>query len=193
MSAAPPGMQPTLRLVLPASSQEATAKLRQAIRTPDLAGRVESAAQCFDFKVEHADRRLWSPHLSVQISDLAEADGAPRAELFGRFSPRPEVWTLVMFCYFAAVFVIACAGVFGYVQWVLGRTPWALGLIPVALGAMVALHVVSLVGQRLSADQMTLLRSRLDRAVELAFGDQSDAPPSAGASAVAGLGITNSM
>ena len=99
-------LQPVFRMLLRVESREATARLRQAIRSPELAGLVESAAQCFDFKIEAPQRRVWSPHLSVQLSDLADdAPGAaPRTELFGRFSPRPEVWTLVMFCYFAAAF-----------------------------------------------------------------------------------------
>lgn len=163
----PLDLQPTFTMSVPDSADTALAKLRRAIRAPEFGGLAESAGPCLDFKIARAERRLWSPHLSVQLSD--QADGA---ELYCRFSPRPEIWTGVMMTYFAAAFVLFVAAVYGYVQWFLGSPPWALVAIPCAAVAIAGLHGASLVGQQLSADQMLLLRSRLDRAVELAFDNE---------------------
>ena len=165
-------MQPAFRVNVSPSPDEAIKQLRQAIRAPELVGHAESAGACLDFKVDQAERRLWSPHLSVQ---LYEAD--PGTELYCRFSPRPEIWTCVMMTYMAAVFVMFVAAIYGYVQWFLGESPWSLLAIPVMLVVVVVLHVVSIVGQRLSDDQMQVLRLRLDRAVELAFGSAAPAEP----------------
>lgn len=159
-------MQPTFVLDVSENADAALARLRRAIKSPELAGRAESAGPCLDFRIDRAHRRLWSPHLSVQLSDK---DGG--CELYCRFSPRPEIWTGVMATYFGAVTLIFFAAVYGYVQWFLGERPWALVAIPVAAVAIAGLHTASLVGQRLSADQMQLLRSRLDRAFEMAFGE----------------------
>ncbi|MCA9240066.1 MAG: hypothetical protein KDA37_07700 [Planctomycetales bacterium] len=146
---------------------EALAKLRRAIASPELKPHAKSAGRCLDFKIECSEKRFWSPHLSVQLS---EADAG--AEVFGRYSPRPEIWTMVMAIYFAAAFCIITAALFGYAQWSLGMRPWALVAIPIGASVIVGLHAASLIGQRLSADQMRLLRSRFDRAMELAFCDQ---------------------
>ncbi len=163
----PIAMQPTFVLSVGDSVDPALAKLRRAIESPELAGHAESAGPCLDFKIAPHERRLWSPHLSVQLSEIDSG-----TELYCRFSPRPEIWTGVMASYFGAVFAILVAAVYGYVQWYLGEWPWALVAIPIAVLLIGGLHTASLVGQRWSADQMQLLRARFDRAMEIAFGEQ---------------------
>ena len=164
-------MQPTFRELVPGAVDDVLRKLRQAIRSPELAGLAESAGPCVDFKIESTMQRIWSPHLSIHLSDVDS-----QTELFGRFSPRPEVWTMFMMCYFAAVFCVFVGATFGYAQWTLGTWPWALAAVPVGVVVIVSLHAISLVGQRLSADQMVLLRTRFDRACELAFGNSLEEP-----------------
>ena len=168
-------MQPTFRVEVPGRVDDALRKLRRAIRSPELAGHAESAGSCLDFKIAHEDRRFWSPHLSVQLSEFDNEQGGPTTEVFGRFSPRPDIWTGVMLTYLSAVCLMFFAAVYGYVQWTLGSRPWALGAVPIGLVLVAALHTASLIGQRLSADQMRLLRARFDRACEIAF-TASEAP-----------------
>lgn len=162
-------MQPTFRVEVAGPVADTIARLRNAMLCSDLGTHADAAGSCFDFRVAPAERRLWSPHLSVQLSPTD--DGG--VELFGRFSPRPEVWTLVMMLYFAGGFVVLCGAIYGCVQAMLGTAPWALIAIPVGAGAIVGLHLVSLAGQRLSADQMEQLRERLDRVMAEAFGTRS--------------------
>jgi hypothetical protein len=157
-------MQPTFRLNVPDHADQAMIKIRRAIKSPELSDHVVSAGQCVDYKIETSDRRFWSPHLSVQLYDTESG-----AEVFGRFSPRPEIWTMFMAFYFAAAFTIFCALIYGYVQWTLGSKPWALILVPICVLIIITLHAASLIGQGLSSDQMQLLRSRLDRTMEIAF------------------------
>lgn len=164
-------MQPTFRLEVPGRADQAIVELRRAIKAPELEGLAESAGPCLDFKIEAADRRFWSPHLSISLSD-SEAEEEV-TEVHGRFAPRPEIWTMMMVVYFGTLTFVFFAAIYGYVQWSLGQTPWALIVVPVGIALIAALHVASLVGQRLSSDQMQLLRSRFDRAVEIAFGEES--------------------
>lgn len=156
-------MQPTFTLDIPLDADEAMSRIRKAIRSPELRGHVASAGPCVDFQVAPAEQRFWSPHLNVQVSDLDSG-----SQLYCRFSPRPEVWTLFMALYFAAAFIICCAAIYGYVQWFLGHRPWSLVVIPVAALVIVSLHAASLVGQRLSSDQMVDLRQRLDQTLQAA-------------------------
>lgn len=158
-------MQPTFRVRVPGSIDEATARLQSATARGVLGQHADAGGSCLDFRVAPDERRLWSPHLSVQLTPTDDG-----VVLFGRFAPRPEVWTFVMMLYFAAAFVTICGLVYGLVQVLLDTTPWALVAIPVGLAVVLALHAISLTGQRLSADQMEALRGRLDHVVREAFG-----------------------
>lgn len=170
-------MQPTFTMDVPLTADETVTKIRSAINSPELRGHAVSAGRCIEFKVERDQQRFWSPHLSVQVYDQDESDvdpGRPTSQLYCRFAPRPEVWTLFMFLYFFAAFGMASAAVYGCVQWVLGDAPWALLCLPAGLIVIVLLHVGSLVGQGLSSDQMEVLRERFDKAIEIALkGDAS--------------------
>ncbi|MEO0529639.1 MAG: hypothetical protein AAF266_03575 [Planctomycetota bacterium] len=164
--AKPVAMQPTFRIALDGRPDEAIAALRSAVTRGVGGEHADAAGSCLDFRVAPEERRVWSPHLSIQVGDSEHG-----TELVGRFSPRPEIWTLVMMLYFAAAFVAIGGAVYGCVQWLLGSSPLALLLVPVALGAILGLHLTSLAGQQLSADQMKHLRDCFDRVLaEAAIG-----------------------
>ena len=50
----------------------------------------------------------------------------------------------------------------GYAQWAMDVTPWAFYVVPVIVLLAVLLFAVSLVGQRLGAEQMQDLRATLE-------------------------------
>ncbi|MEO1496280.1 MAG: hypothetical protein AAFV43_03930 [Planctomycetota bacterium] len=151
-------MQPTFRGELAQPYADAVAKLRAAVRTTDLGEHADAAGACLDFRVAPAECRVWSPHLSVQ---LYETPGG--VEYFGRFSPRPTVWTFVMMVCFGAATAIIGGGVYGCAQWMLGVRPWGLAAIPAGALTIVGLYLVSATGQRWSSHQMAGLRERFDR------------------------------
>ena len=70
--------------------------------------------------------------------------------------------------YFMAAFVIFTASVYAVVQAMLGETPWSLVVIPIAVVIIVGLHIASLIGQRLSSDQMEVLKARFDETLRIA-------------------------
>lgn len=162
--------QPAFTVNVPIVPNRAMERLKAAIANEELRGVAEAAGMVIEFKIARSDRRFWSPHLSAQCS---EADGG--TQIFARFSPRPEVWTLFIAIYFVVAILVCLAMTVGYVQWALGYSPWSLTAVPIGLLLIAGLHVASLIGQQLSADQMALLRERFDRAVELAF-DGVDVP-----------------
>jgi hypothetical protein len=159
-------MQPTFTVNAPLGADELITGIRAAIDSPELRGHAVSAGHCVEFTIDAGQRRFWSPHLSVQVYESESGQGC---ELYCRFAPRPEVWTMFMFFYFLAAFVMCAAAVYGYVQRMLEQSPWAWVLIPMGFATIALLHVASLIGQGLSVDQMTLLRQRFDRAMELAL------------------------
>jgi hypothetical protein len=158
-------LRPTFEVRLPLPADESIERIRRQIAESASRVRALSAGNCADFFIDENERRLWSPYLSVQIQDSDSG-----SLLRGRFSPRPEIWTFVMFVYFLMVFVILFGVSYGYVQWAIGESPWGLVAVPIGMFVIVLLHTVSLVGQRLSADQSEQLRARLEEILEAAFG-----------------------
>jgi hypothetical protein len=118
----------------------------------------KTAAMCIDYTVEIADRRFWSPHLSIHVSPTETG-----SQLHCRFSPRPEIWTMFMAIYFVVLILTSAAAIYAYVQWWMGDPPWALLAFPIGVSLIVSLHVGSQIGQSLSNDQMELLQNRLDQ------------------------------
>jgi hypothetical protein len=90
-------MQPTFTMNVHLRADELMPRIRRVIQAPDLCKHVVSAGPCVDFQVGRAEQRFWSPHLNVQVSEIDSG-----AQLYCRFSPRPEVWTMFMFFYFVA-------------------------------------------------------------------------------------------
>lgn len=159
-------LQPAFTIDVTVDLQHAITRLKAAIASPELRGFAEAAGTVIDFKIVPAERRFWSPHLSAQCSETETG-----THIFARFSPRPEVWTMFIAIYFVIAILVCLAMTAAYVQWSLGYAPWSLAGAPIGLLLIAAMHLASLMGQRLSADQMAVLRSRLDRAVEIAFDD----------------------
>ena len=158
-------MQPTFCVRLPWDMEEAKQRIRRAIKNDELAPHAESAGPVIDFKVEPSEQRFWSPHLSVHLTRLEEPQSS---EAFCRFSPRPEIWTMVWAIYLVSACCLFGSMIYGFVQWSMKQTPWALVVIPIAIVTIIGLHAASLIGQGWSRDQMEVLKSRWDRAVELA-------------------------
>ena len=161
-------LRPRFDIRLPWDADEAMRRIRESIARPPLAGRAASLGLVADFRIPPQRRRLWSPHLSIEVEPHDEG-----ALLRGRFSPRPEIWTGIMLVYFSVVFLMVCGGAFAYAQWAMGQTAWGLASLPLGATVIAAIHAASLVGQRWSEDQMRELRDLLDQALELS------APPSA--------------
>lgn len=161
-------MQPSFAVAIPTTADQAMIEIRKAIESSPIHSHAQSAGHCVDFKIPDQDQRFWSPHLSVQVSDT---DAGSR--LFGRFSPRPEIWTMFMAIYFFAAIVGFGSIIYGYAQWALGSSPWALIGLPIGIFVILGLHIASVIGQNLSSDQMTLLRSQLDQALEIAFDESA--------------------
>ncbi len=91
------------------------------------------------------------------------ADEAARR---GRFAPRPDLWTFIIFVYFVMAFLMLFGASFGYVQWTMDDWPWGLLALPIGAVVIASLHVASRIGQRLGDEQMRQLRSRPDDLIQ---------------------------
>ena len=160
-----PRMRPKFYIEIPVEADEAIARLREGLDTPELRGVSMVAGRHAELLVDRAERRLWSPRLTVRLED-SPAGSVLRC----RFSPRPDVWTGFMFVYFVLVFLVVFGATLGYVQQVSNETAWGYWGVPLGVLVIACIHLAGYVGQRLAAAQMRELKERLDSVLASHFG-----------------------
>ena len=69
-------------------------------------------------KIGADDRRLYSPHLHIEISETNEGQTLLRC-LYG---PNPAMWTLFMFLHFVVAGIFVIFGVMAYTRWQLNES-----------------------------------------------------------------------
>lgn len=163
----PTTMRPTFVVSISVSADEAMDRIRQQLREQGQWESSASVGRCAELFVAAGERRVWSPHLSIHAEEAESG-----CVLHGRFSPRPEIWTMLMFLYFTVISVAFFATMFGCAQWMIKQSPWALSAAPIGTVIVIALHVISLIGQRLGRKQMRELRDRLDMVLHSAFSHE---------------------
>lgn len=103
----------------------------------------------------------WSPWLSLQFGEGAGGEQL----LSGRFAPHPNVWTGFMAAYGVLLMLAIFGTMFGLSQWTLHMSPWGLLAAPLAMAVGALVYAAAIVGQRLGAEEMHVLRDFVDHAV----------------------------
>jgi len=182
-----PRLRPTFTIPLAVERDEAIQRIRDGLDAAVPASRWVGKGRWAELHVRGDERRIWSPHLSIRIDDFDahyRSDGHPDTTacvLFGRFAPRPEVWTGFVFFYAAVAFIALLGAILGYVQWASNEPAWGLWAVAAGVPLLLALHLASWLGQRWSHEQMVELRDILQPVVEplrLHGPDRTEAPPS---------------
>ena len=107
-----PDLRPTFRVPLEYPRDVAIERIRERlVARPELHGRWQGKGRWAEIDVPTDRRKIWSPHLSLRVDKAKEG-----SELFGRFAPRPQVWTFFMFVYGAVAFLAILGAVLGYAQ-----------------------------------------------------------------------------
>jgi hypothetical protein len=81
-------IRPTFSIPLSPGADEAMGILRERLRGMDYEECTRSKGRCAYFFVDEDERKVWSPHLSIQVEPKSEG-----SLLRGRFGPHPELWT----------------------------------------------------------------------------------------------------
>ncbi len=110
-----------------------------------------------------SEHRLWSPHLAFYFHTHSD-----HCRLHGRFAPRVHVWTVVWIAYLAMIFTAFFSAMVAVSQGTVGQYPWGWWMVGGSLAALVAIYVIAHIGQQWSADQMHLLRDRLEEILDAA-------------------------
>ncbi|MEM6673628.1 MAG: hypothetical protein AAF726_12350 [Planctomycetota bacterium] len=157
-------LRPTFERTVPGIEPEAlTERIAAALTASDGGLPHRRAGHHFLVWLPEDRRHMWSPWLHLDVNEPETA--SPDAELFGRFTPAPSMWTAVMFSYLALGVIAIGGGLFGYCQWIVDESPWGLWLVPAT--ALVALLILlfSRAGQSLAREQMGELTSVVERAL----------------------------
>jgi hypothetical protein len=162
-------IRPTFSIPLSPGADEAMGILRERLRGMDYEECTRSKGRCAYFFVDEDERKVWSPHLSIQVEPKSEG-----SLLRGRFGPHPELWTLFMFLYTAVGFLATIGLLLGFVQWQSGMEAWGLWGVWLGIPGLAILYGISATGQKLSSHQMEELKERIDRLVD---GLEEETPP----------------
>ena len=154
-------IRPTFSIPLVPGPDEAMAILRERLKGMDYDECTRSKGRCAYFFVDEEERKVWSPHLSVQVEPATAG-----SLLRGRFGPHPEMWTLYMFLYTAVGFLVTIGLILGFVQWQSSMDPWGLWGVWIGVPGLAILYGISATGQKLSSHQMAELKRRIDELVE---------------------------
>jgi hypothetical protein len=150
-------IRPTFEILLPVNRITAVEKIRKEIENLERKDLNRLFGNYGELYLPPAECRLWSPFLAFHVDELGE-----ESLVNGRFAPRLEVWTFVWVVYLAMAFSVFFGLVVGYVQWFIGEPVWGLAVAGFGVLVIAVLHIVASVGQQCSADQMTVLRTRLE-------------------------------
>ena len=127
--------------------------------------------------VRAQDRHFWSPWLEIEVTGAGEGGSGANpganpgvnpgagAELRGRFTPHPSIWTGFAFGYFSLIVLALFAGVWGLSQWMIDERPTALWAALVCCVVMGLLWWSAQVGQKLARGQMEVLREAVAGAI----------------------------
>jgi hypothetical protein len=156
-------LRPTFEFPIRATRDQAIAALQACFQQQNQIDQFLMHGEYGELHLEKSLHRFWSPHLSFYVTDRAG-----QCIIRGLFAPRAEVWTTVWIIYlamaFAAFYSFAMAGS----QWALDEPTWWHWLGLAATLAIVAVYMIAHIGQQWSADQMRLLRERLDELLKRA-------------------------
>jgi hypothetical protein len=153
-------MRPVFKLPVPGDGRGVFDKLSEKLATENtkLMGQVMAPNAYLRRSDEHS--RLLSPHLNLQLRE----DG-DRTLLYGRFSPRPNVWTGFMALFFFIAMLGLTGLVYGLAQLTLGGSIWAVWAAPASLVLNAFIYGAAFIGQGLSGGEMYELRAFVEAAI----------------------------
>lgn len=176
-------MRPTFRAEADCTPDRMMAAIerRRRLDARDIEG--DCSRRHANLRVPRSDRRIWTPCLDLTIEPIEgttddDSGDAPasreRTQVWGTFSPRPEIWTAFVFAIGTLVVLSIFATMFGVAQLALGRMPTALAVPVGAVIVAMGLYLAALVGQGLSLTEMYRLRTFVDDCLRDVEADPED-------------------
>lgn len=103
-------------------------------------------------------RRLWSPFLQLGVT--GQEGGSL---VHGTMGPQPNLWTAFVFVYASLLVVFTAGTMYGFVQSTLDQSPTGLAAAALGLVGLAGSCGLDLLGRKLGAGQMGILRGAVQR------------------------------
>lgn len=163
-----PRMRPTFEIPMKVDGTRTMARIKARLErgSTRVAGQVVGSHAYVQVPPDR--QTLLSPHLDLKLVRRGE-----KVVLFGRFGPRPNVWTGFMAIY--ALLAMAALGglMLGWAQVSVKEYAWGFWLAPAALALIAFTYGAAVIGQGLTQDEMYVLRNFVDHMVA---GDEREEP-----------------
>lgn len=154
-------IRPRFTLSVPYGKQEVIRRLKNELLDPGSECRGNFVKPVVVIGVRDEDQHFWSPELGLEFEE-GEGETVIRCVL----GPRSVVWTMFAAFYGFAVLLGVAGLILGLCQWYLGMNAFGFWFVPVSVVLLAAAYGIALTGQKLAYDQMVMLRSCLDHAIE---------------------------
>lgn len=153
--------RPTFSIATQLTSSEFVGRLKSKVNSLPEEFQGQFTADHALISIVERKRHFWSAWLHLEVRCHESGN-----EVFGRFSPHPNVWTGFMFSYFALLIATFFSLVIGVAQQLAGEPCWVLFLIPLWLVIGLSLWTGSQMGQRLAVDEMARLQKVVRECLE---------------------------
>ncbi len=160
LKSAQPRPRPRFELFRPEAPEVLLTRVKRALAADRSVCGLVLPPRRIELRVPDADRRLWSPQLTVDVTPTDEG-----SRIWARFGPDPHVWTFYIALHAISVFGAFVCLAFGISQWVAGGSPWVLYLTPLSVVLSGLVHGAAYVGQGLGSQQMYKVRVFLEEAI----------------------------
>lgn len=159
-----PHIRPHFRLSVPLSSDKVMDRFRQKLNkaSEDITGVIVDNHIILD--IAQKDVHYWSPQLNFRVEEQPQDN--QQSLLIGIIGPRPKVWTLFMFIYFAIGIIGFFISSFGIARMMMGEHSLLIWAFPVALLLMLSAYATGKFGERLGSEQVDSLKQFIREAMD---------------------------
>jgi hypothetical protein len=150
-------VRPRFRFTVPYETTELVAHLKQKFKSKEHPFPTSVVGNYFTLDVPQKVAHFWSPRVSFEIE--VDEDDKTKSLVRGLIGPKPNVWTMFMFIYFAIGILGLFGSLYGLSKGTLGESSLFAWSFPVALLIMSTAYVASKSGEKIGAEQIQLLKT----------------------------------
>ncbi|KAA3652393.1 MAG: hypothetical protein DWP98_01320 [Bacteroidetes bacterium] len=150
-------IRPRFKFTVPYETIALVAHLKKKFKSKDHKFPTSVVGNYFTLDVPQHIAHFWSPRVSFEI-EVNEEDPS-KSTVRGLIGPKPNVWTMFVFIYFAIGILGVFASIYGLSKSTLGQSSLMVWGFPIALLAMSTAYVASKSGEKLGAEQIEILKT----------------------------------
>ncbi len=149
-------IRPRFRYVLDASREDILAKAKLLLADSKYAFRTKISGEQLILDVGLAEQHFWSPQGDFRIGE--EEDFPEKTIVSGIIGPRPTVWTMFVFFYFALGTIGFIISTYGASIWMMGEYSNYVWAFPISVILMLSAYFAGKFGEKLGEDQVIKLK-----------------------------------